>query len=42
MGDADRAADQLASHYQRVAVLIRRYLREAEAREKTAPDRRGR
>jgi DNA-binding GntR family transcriptional regulator len=26
-GDADRAASQLASHYRRVAILIRRYLR---------------
>jgi DNA-binding GntR family transcriptional regulator len=42
MGDADRAVAQLASHYQRVAVLIRRYLREAEARERSASDRRSR
>jgi DNA-binding GntR family transcriptional regulator len=41
-GDADRAAAQLAGHYQRVAVLIRRYLREAEAREKGSSDRRTR
>jgi DNA-binding GntR family transcriptional regulator len=41
-GDADRAAAQLAGHYQRVAVLIRRYLREAEARERNSADRRGR
>ena len=41
-GDADRAAAQLAGHYQRVAVLIRRYLREAEARERNSSDRRGR
>ena len=40
MGDADRAVAQLASHYQRVAVLIRRYLREAEARERSGGDRR--
>jgi len=39
-GDADRAVAQLASHYQRVAVLIRRYLREAEARERAGADRR--
>lgn len=39
LGDADRAATQLASHYQRVAVLIRRYLREAEARERNGTDR---
>lgn len=44
MGDADRAVAQLAGHYQRVATLIRRYLREAEARERavTLSDRRGR
>jgi DNA-binding GntR family transcriptional regulator len=40
MGDADRAVGQLASHYQRVAVLIRRYLREAEQRERNGPERR--
>jgi DNA-binding GntR family transcriptional regulator len=42
MGDADRAVAQLAGHYQRVATLIRRYLREAEARERavTLSDRR--
>jgi len=34
MGDADRATAQLASHYRRVATLIRRYLREAEASER--------
>lgn len=44
IGDADRAAAQLAGHYQRVATLIRRYLREAEARERavTLSNRRGR
>jgi DNA-binding GntR family transcriptional regulator len=40
MGDADHAVAQLAGHYQRVAVLIRRYLREAEARERNGADRR--
>jgi len=43
-GDADRAAAQLTNHYRRVALLIRRYLREAEANERSgiAPaDRRG-
>jgi DNA-binding GntR family transcriptional regulator len=39
LGDADHAAGLLASHYQRVAVLIRRYLREAEARERNGTDR---
>ena len=39
-GDAERAVAQLTAHYGRVAVLIRRYLREAEARTKgNAPDR---
>lgn len=33
-GDADRAVAQLSGHYRRVAVLIRRYLREAEMRER--------
>jgi DNA-binding GntR family transcriptional regulator len=33
-GDAERAVSQLTAHYGRVAVLIRRYLREAEARSK--------
>lgn len=44
IGDADRAVAQLAGHYQRVATLIRRYLREAEARDRagTLSDRRGR
>jgi len=40
MGDVDRAVAQLASHYQRVAVLIRRYIREAEARDRSGTDRR--
>ncbi len=35
-GDADRAASQLASHYRRVAILIRRYLRDASVSERTA------
>ncbi|HEX5241470.1 MAG TPA: GntR family transcriptional regulator [Candidatus Limnocylindrales bacterium] len=34
-GDAERAVAQLSGHYHRVAMLIRRYLREAEARERT-------
>lgn len=33
-GDAERAVAQLASHYHRVALLIRRVLREAEAKER--------
>ena len=33
-GDAERAASQLASHYRRVAILIRRYLRDASALER--------
>ena len=33
-GDAERAASQLASHYHRVAILIRRYLRDASASER--------
>ena len=33
-GDAERAVAQMTAHYGRVAVLIRRYLREAEARSK--------
>jgi DNA-binding GntR family transcriptional regulator len=32
--DADRAVATLAGHYRRIPVLIRRYLREAEARER--------
>ena len=34
VGDADRAVAHLAGHYQRVKVLIRRYIKEAEARER--------
>lgn len=34
VGDADRAVAHLSGHYRRVAVLIRRYIKEAEAREK--------
>ena len=33
-GDAERAASQLASHYRRVAILIRRYIRDASAAER--------
>jgi DNA-binding GntR family transcriptional regulator len=33
-GDADRAIAQLAAHYRRVAILIRRYIKEAEARDR--------
>ena len=33
-GDADGAAAQLASHYRRVAILIRRYLRDASVSER--------
>lgn len=40
VGDADRAVAHLSGHYRRVAVLIRRYIKEAEARERA--DRRGR
>jgi DNA-binding GntR family transcriptional regulator len=35
-GDVDRAASQLASHYRRVAILIRRYLRDASVTERAA------
>ncbi len=35
-GDAERAASQLASHYRRVAILIRRYLRDASVSERAA------
>jgi DNA-binding GntR family transcriptional regulator len=35
-GDADGAAAQLASHYRRVAILIRRYLRDASVNERVA------
>ncbi len=34
VGDAERAVAHLSSHYRRVAVLIRRYIKEAEARER--------
>jgi DNA-binding GntR family transcriptional regulator len=34
VGDADRAVSHLAGHYRRVAVLIRRYIKEAEARDR--------
>ena len=34
-GDAERAASQLASHYRRVAILIRRYLRDASVMERS-------
>jgi len=42
-GDAERAVATLTNHYRRVALLIRRYLREAEARERAINpiDRRG-
>jgi len=33
-GDAERAVTLLSAHYRRVAVLIRRYIKEAEARER--------
>lgn len=33
-GDAERAVAQLSAHYHRVAMLIRRYLREADARDR--------
>jgi DNA-binding GntR family transcriptional regulator len=40
-GDIDRAVAQLAAHYRRTALMIRRYIREAEARERgTSADRR--
>jgi len=35
-GDADGAAAQLGSHYRRVAILIRRYLRDASANDRVA------
>jgi DNA-binding GntR family transcriptional regulator len=38
-GDAERAVAQLAGHYHRVAMLIRRHLRESDARDRAA-DRR--
>lgn len=34
VGDADRAVAHLSGHYRRVAVLIRRYIKEAEARDR--------
>lgn len=34
VGDADRAVAHLAGHYRRVAILIRRYIKEAEARDR--------
>lgn len=34
VGDADRAVAHLSGHYQRVALLIRRYIKEAEARDR--------
>lgn len=37
-GDADRAVAQLAGHYRRVAVLIRRHIREADSQSR--PERR--
>lgn len=40
VGDADRAVAHLSGHYRRVAILIRRYIKEAEARERA--DRRSR
>ncbi|HET7030035.1 MAG TPA: GntR family transcriptional regulator [Candidatus Limnocylindrales bacterium] len=39
-GDAERAVAQLSGHYRRVAALIRRHLRESEARDRAANDRR--
>ena len=36
-GDAERAASQLGSHYHRVAILIRRYLRDASTSERQRP-----
>lgn len=41
-GDAERAVAQLSAHYHRVAMLIRRYLRETDARERAADRRLGR
>lgn len=38
-GDAERAVAQLSGHYRRVAMLIRRHLRESEARERAAERR---
>jgi DNA-binding GntR family transcriptional regulator len=39
-GDAERAVAQLSGHYRRVAMLIRRYLREGEARDRAAAEHR--
>jgi len=39
-GDAERAVAQLAAHYHRVALLIRRQLREAETPDRAGLDRR--
>jgi DNA-binding GntR family transcriptional regulator len=40
-GDIDRAVAQLAAHYRRTALMIRRYIREAETRDRaTSADRR--
>jgi DNA-binding GntR family transcriptional regulator len=39
-GDAERAVTQLSGHYRRVAALIRRHLRESEARDRAGNDRR--
>jgi len=36
VADAERATAHLSSHYRRVAVLIRRHIKEAEARDRTA------
>lgn len=38
-GDSDRAVAQLSGHYRRVALLIRRYLREAEMQDRTSGSR---
>jgi DNA-binding GntR family transcriptional regulator len=38
-GDAERAVAQLSAHYRRVAALIRRQLRESEARERSVERR---
>jgi DNA-binding GntR family transcriptional regulator len=38
-GDQDGAASQLASHYRRVAILIRRYLRDASVERRQRRDR---
>ena len=41
-GDADGATAQLASHYRRIGILIRRYLRDAATEERRAPREPGR